>query len=128
MEVIKVVMIGIAGMMLGLLLKGTRPEYMVYISLGAGVCIFSYMTEKIAYLFSSVLQLQEYLPLDIKYFVILLKMIGAAYVAQFSSGLCKDAGYSAVASQIEVFTKLYMMVLSMPVLLALMETIRSFLS
>ena len=54
MEVIKVVMIGIAGMMLGLLLKGTRPEYMVYISLGAGVCIFSYMTEKIAYLFSSV--------------------------------------------------------------------------
>ena len=54
-------------------------------------------------------------------------MLGAAYVAQFSSGLCKDAGYSAVASQIEVFTKLYMMVLSMPVLLALMETIRSFL-
>ena len=48
-------------------------------------------------------------------------------MAQFSSGLCKDAGYSAVASQIEVFTKLYMMVLSMPVLLALMETIRSFL-
>ena len=45
MEVIRIVMIGITGMLLGLLLKGTRPEYTVYLSLGAGICIFSYMTE-----------------------------------------------------------------------------------
>ena len=35
MEVIRIVMIGITGMLLGLLLKGTRPEYTVYLSLGA---------------------------------------------------------------------------------------------
>ena len=40
MEVIRIVMIGITGMLLGLLLKGTRPEYTVYLSLGAGICIF----------------------------------------------------------------------------------------
>lgn len=28
MEVIRIVMIGITGMLLGLLLKGTRPEYL----------------------------------------------------------------------------------------------------
>ena len=32
MEVIRIVMIGITGMLLGLLLKGTRPEYTVYLS------------------------------------------------------------------------------------------------
>ena len=41
MEVLKVVMLGMTGMLLGILLKGTRPEYSVYLSLAAVICIFS---------------------------------------------------------------------------------------
>ena len=67
MEVVKIVMLGMTGVCLGLLLKETKPEYAVYISLAVGVFIFSYMTEKIAYLFSSILKLREYLPLEEKY-------------------------------------------------------------
>lgn len=58
----------------------------------------------------------------------LLKMIGIAYVGQFSAGICKDAGYSAIAGQIEIFSRLSILVLSIAVLMALMETIRGFLS
>ena len=127
MEVVKIVMLGMTGVCLGLLLKETKPEYAVYISLAVGVFIFSYMTEKIAYLFSSILKLREYLPLEEKYLTVLLKMIGVTYLAQFF-GICKDAGYSSIAGQIEIFAKLYIMVLSIPVLLALMEAIHSFLA
>ena len=49
MEVVKIIMLGMTGMLLGLLLKGTRPEYSVYLSLAAGICIFMYMTEQLAY-------------------------------------------------------------------------------
>lgn len=73
MEVLKVVMLGMTGMLLGILLKGTRPEYSVYLSLAAGICIFSYMTGKLSYLFSSVLKIQEYLPVDAQYLETLLK-------------------------------------------------------
>lgn len=128
MEVVKIIMLGMTGMLLGLLLKGSRPEYSVYISLAAGICIFTSMTGQLSYLFSSIEKLQEYLPLDTKYLAVLLKMIGITYISQFSSGICKDAGYSAIGGQIEIFSKLYLMVLSIPVLLALMETIHSFLS
>lgn len=128
MEVVKIIMLGMTGMLLGLLLKGTRPEYSVYLSLAAGICIFMYMTGQLSYLFSSVAKLQEYLPLDTKYLAVLLKMIGITYISQFSSGICKDVGYSAIAGQIEIFSKLYLMVLSIPVLLALVETIHSFLA
>ena len=83
MEVVKIVMLGMTGVCLGLLLKETKPEYAVYISLAVGVFIFSYMTEKIAYLFSSILKLREYLPLEEKYLTVLLKMIGVTYLAQF---------------------------------------------
>ncbi|HJB33469.1 MAG TPA: stage III sporulation protein AD [Candidatus Blautia merdipullorum] len=128
MEVVRIVMLGMTGVLLGLFLKGTKPEYSIYISLAAGILIFFYMTEKLSYLFSSVLKIQEYLPLDTEYLTTLLKIIGITYIGQFSSGICKDAGYGAIGGQIEIFTKLYIMVLSMPVLLALMETIHSVLS
>ena len=128
MEVVRIVMLGMTGVLLGLFLKGTKPEYSIYISLAAGILIFFYMTEKLSYLFSSVLKIQEYLQLDTEYLTTLLKIIGITYIGQFSSGICKDAGYGAIGGQIEIFTKLYIMVLSMPVLLALMETIHSVLS
>lgn len=128
MEVLKIVMLGMTAMLLGILLKGTKPEYSVYLSIAAGVCIFFYMAEKLSYLLTSVLQIQEYLPMDIKYLTTLLKMIGVTYISQFSSGICRDAGYGAIAGQIEIFTKLYIMALSMPVLLALMQTIHGFWS
>lgn len=128
MEVVKIVMLGMTGMLLGLLLKNTKPEYSVYLSLAVGICIFSYLIGKLSYLFSSVLKIQEYLPLDAEYLATLLKMIGATYIGQFSSSICRDAGYSSIAGQIEIFTKIYLMALSMPVLLALMEAVSGFLS
>ena len=36
---------------------------------------------------------------------ILLKMAGVTYVAEFASGICKDAGYQNIAVQIEIFSQ-----------------------
>lgn len=72
-------------------------------------------------------QIQSFLTLDTEYIAIMLKMVGITYIAQFSSGICKDAGYQAIAAQIEIFGKLAIFVVGMPVLLALLETIQEFL-
>ena len=127
MEVVKIVMIGITGVLLALFLKESKPEYSVYLSFAVGICILGYAVEKLSYLLESIKKIQEFLPVDEKYVLVLLKMTGATYIGQFSSSICKDAGYAAIAGQIELFVKLYLMVLSLPVLLALVETIHNFL-
>ena len=127
MEVVKIVMIGITGVLLALFLKESKPEYSVYLSFAVGICILGSAVEKLSYLFESIKKIQEFLPVDEKYVLVLLKMTGATYIGQFSSSICKDAGYAAIAGQIELFVKLYLMVLSLPVLLALVETIHNFL-
>ena len=127
MEVVKIVMIGITGVLLALFLKESKPEYSVYLSFAVGICILGYAVEKLSYLFEIIKKIQELLPVDEKYVLVLLKMTGATYIGQFSSSICKDAGYAAIAGQIELFVKLYLMVLSLPVLLALVETIHNFL-
>ena len=62
------------------------------------------------------------------YLAALFKMIGVTYIAEFASGLCKDSGYNSIANQIEMFGKLSVMALSMPILIALMQTIEGFLT
>ena len=70
----------------------------------------------------------NYINMDTAYIGTLIKMLGITYVAEFSAGICKDAGYQTIALQIEIFGKLAVLVLSMPVLMALLNTIKEFLS
>ena len=120
MDIIKISLLGVCGVILGFLMKGTKPEYACFITVGIGV-------GKIYYLFESLGKIQETLPVDTEYISTLVKMIGITYIGQFASGICKDAGYSTTAAQIELFCKLSVMVLSMPVLMALLKTIQEFM-
>lgn len=127
MDVMRIALLGISGVFLGIFLKEIRPEYAMYISLAVGICILLAATGRLLYVFEMLGKLKGYIPVESTYLDILVKMIGITYVGQFSAGLCKDAGYQAVAGQIELFAKLSILVLSMPVLLALLETIQEFL-
>ena len=95
---------------------------------GIGLVILGLAVGKISYLFQSLERLKQSLPIDGSYITTLLKMIGITYIGQFSSGICRDAGYSSTGAQIELFCRLSVMVLSMPVLLALLDTIQGFLA
>ena len=127
MDIIKISLIGIGGVMLGFLLKGARSEYASFITMGIGIVILGLAVGKLEYLFSSLDKLRQSIPVESSYLSALIKMIRITYIVQFSSGICKDAGYQATGAQIELFCKLSIMVLSMPVLLALLETIQEFL-
>ena len=50
-------------------------------------------------------------------------MTGITYVAEFAASLCRDAGHQAIASQIEIFAKLSLLAVSLPVVTALLDTI-----
>ena len=96
-------------------------------TVGAGLCILAGTVGKMQYLLGMLAQMKSYLPVDSSYLNTLLKMLGITYVGQFSAGICKDAGYSSIAGQIELFARLAVLAVSMPVLLALLETVHDFL-
>lgn len=128
MDIVRISLLGLGGVMLGVLLKGTKPEYTGFITMGIGLLILTLAVGKLEYLFESVKKLKDSLSVEADYFSTLVKMLGIAYVGQFSAGICRDAGYQATGAQIELFCKLSIMVLSMPVLLGLLDTIQEFLA
>ena len=128
MDILKISVLGTAGVLLGILLKDRAPEYVSLVTMGIGLVILGLAVGKISYLFQSLERLKQSLPIDGSYITTLLKMIGITYVAEFAAGICKDAGYGAVGTQIEIFGKLSVLAVSMPILLALIETLQVFLS
>lgn len=126
MDVIKVGLLAIAGIMLAVQFKGQKQEYGLYIGFSISLMIFTFSIGRLEAVMVQVNNLKNFLGSQSEYLGILLKVIGITYVCEFCSGICKDSGYSSVASQIEIFGKLTVLLSGMPVLLALIETIQNF--
>lgn len=128
MNMVQIGVIGTMGVLLAVQFKRGKEEYGVYISLAVSLLIFACVLGHMKTIIEAVRMLGNYIHMDMAYIGTLIKMLGITYIAEFSSGICKDAGYQAVAVQIEIFGKLAVMILSMPVLMTLLSTIRDFLS
>lgn len=128
MTVITVAAFGIVSVLLAVQFKGLKGEYAVYLAAAAGLAIVSYGLLKLETILEAARQIQEYIKINPVYLMVLIKMIGIAYVAEFASGICRDAGFSSIGVQIEVFGKLSILAVSMPVVLALLETLEGFLA
>lgn len=128
MNVIQIGIIGVIGAILAVQLKGGKAEYGIYVAMAVSVILFFFIIDRLGVFVSTVGELASYIDMDAGYLATMLKMIGITYIAEFSSGICKDAGYQTIAGQIEIFGKLTILTLGMPVLMALLETIREFLS
>lgn len=123
MDIIKLSVFGISAVLMALILKSYRPEYSHYISIATCICIFLFVGTKLETLIGYAEKMQEMVHLDASYLAMILKMAGITYVAEFASNICKDSGYQTVAGQIELFAKLSILVIGMPIMLAFMETI-----
>ena len=123
----KIAVLGLTGALMGLLMKEMNSQFSIYISMISCMLIFFYAVSRLGFLGETLENIQGAIHMEDSYLKIILKMIGVTYLADFAANLCRDAGYSAIAGQVEFFGKISLLTLSLPVLTALMETIDEFL-
>lgn len=128
MSMIQIGVVGVIGALLAIQFKSGKTEYGIYMSIAVSILIFASIVDRLAVFVTTVEQINQYIKIDTSYIATMLKMIGITYIAEFSSSVCKDAGYQTIAVQIEIFSKLTILALGMPVLLTLLQTIREFLA
>lgn len=61
--------------------------------------------------------------LNMVYVETILKIIGIAYIAEFGTQLAKDAGQGSIASKIELAGKILILVMALPILTVIIETV-----
>lgn len=123
----KIACLGLSGVLLGILLKQMGSPFGELVSLCTCLLIVFFAVGKLGFVLEMLDGLQDKINLEAGYFKILMKITGITYLADFASSLCKDAGYSAIAGQIELFGKISVLAVSSPIIMTLIETIYSFL-
>ena len=123
MEIIKIIAIALISLIIIILLKQYKPEFAIYISLLAGVLIIFLIMDKFTGIIELIKSISNKANINNQFITILLKITGIAFLSEFAVSICKDSGETAIASKIEIGTKIIIISMSIPIISSLLEII-----
>jgi stage III sporulation protein AD len=122
-EIIKIIGIGLVALIIIVLIKQYRPEFAIYISISAGILILLLVMDKLTNVIELLQSIATKTSINSEFLSLLLKITGIAFLAEFAVSVCKDSGENAIASKIEIGSKIVIISLSIPIISNLLEVI-----
>ena len=122
-EIIKIVGIGLIALVISIVLKQYRPEYTIYVSIVAGILILVFIMSKITGIINLLKSISDKTYINKQFLSILLKITVIAIITEFAVSICTDAGEKAIASKIEIGSKVIIIAMSIPIISSLLELI-----
>ncbi|AXI09433.1 stage III sporulation protein AD [Oceanobacillus zhaokaii] len=127
MDILQIVILGIIASILYIILKQINASFAFILILITGIIIFMSIINQIGVIFQLIQTLGQKANVQGMYLETILKIIGIAYVAELGASLTKEAGLGAVAKNIELAGKIFILLLAVPIITAVIEAIISFL-
>lgn len=123
MEIIKIIGIALVALVIIILLKQYKPEFSIYISLLTGVLILILVMDKLTGIINLLETMASNASINSTFLTLLIKITGIAFLSEFAVSICKDAGEGAIASKIEIGSKIIIISMSIPIISSLLEII-----
>lgn len=123
MEIIQVVGLGLIATILILVVKEQKPIFAFLLAVTTSVMIFLFLIGKIGNVIRMLEDLAESSGVQVIYLKTVLKIIGIAYIAEMGAQVVRDAGQESIASKIEMAGKVLILVLAVPIISIIIETV-----
>lgn len=123
MEIIKIIGIALIALIIIIMLKQYRPEYTIFISILTGVLILFLVMDRLTGIVNLIESIQDKFSINTKFIALLIKITGIAFLSEFAVSVCKDSGEAAIASKIEIGSKIIIISMSIPIISSLLEII-----
>jgi len=123
MDIVKIIGVGLIALIIIILLKQYKPEFVIYVSLIAGALILVMVLDKLTGIVDLLSNLSSKAGVSSQFLGILLKITGIAFLTEFAVSICNDAGESAIANKIDLGGKIIIIAISVPIISALLELI-----
>lgn len=114
MDIYSVIALGLVATTLCILLKQYQPEYALFVSIISGFIIFSVVITNLLPTFTMMSNLMTQAQIKSDYVEAIVKTLGVCYLTQLVTDSCKDAGQTAIASKVEMASKVYIILLALP--------------
>ena len=126
MNMITISLIAIVGVITAVIIKGYKPEISLMVMIALSLFFLAWMLEIFGEMQSQFQAIAEELEQNISFYKTLFKIMGITYICEFSSGICKDAGHSAIAGQIEIVGKMLVLLSGIPILISVIQLIQNY--
>lgn len=110
---------------MALIIKEQKPAFASLLVIFVSIIIFLFLVDQIYEIIRMLERIAITANVNMMYVETILKIIGIAYIAEFGSQITKDAGQGAIASKIEMAGKILILVMAIPILTVIIETIIS---
>ena len=127
MDIVKIIGVGFIAVIIIVILKQYRPEFAIYASIIAGVIIILMITDTLSGIINLLQDIANRTNVNTQFLKILMKITGIAILTEFAVSICKDSGETAVANKIDIGGKVIIISMSIPIIRALLETVRKIL-
>lgn len=121
MIILKICVIAIACVILISLIRIYKPEFTIEAVLCASLLLLFYIVGSIQYSFTYLADIYDQLSYGKTYFPVILKALGIAYVTEFTSAICQDAGEKSIAGKVELAGKIAIFFVALPVFTSLLK-------
>ena len=123
MEIIKIIGIALIALIIIIMLKQYRPEYAIFISILTGILILFLVMDRLTGIINLIESIQDKFSINTQFIALLIKITGIAFLSEFGISVCKDSGEDAIASKIEIGSKIIIISMSVPIISSLLEII-----
>ena len=120
MDIIKIIGVGLIALIIIIILKQYRPEFVIYVSIIAGVIILILIMDKVSAIIDLLTSLSNKTVINNEFLVLLIKITGIAFLTEFSVSICKDSGETAIANKIDIGGKVLIISMSIPIIASLL--------
>ena len=123
MDIIQIVAAALIITVLIILVKKIGKEIGTMVSILGGILIFFMVLPGLIHVINVLNGLANQIDTNIEHVPIILRIIGVAYIAEFATQICKDAGESAIGTKVELAGKVIIMVMSAPIIVSFLNMI-----
>ena len=123
MEILKIIGIVLIALIIIVMLKQYKPEFVIYVSLIAGALILFIVVDKLTGIINLLQSLASKASINTEFLTLLIKITGIAFLSEFAVSICKDAGEGAIANKMEIGAKIIIISMSIPIISSLLEII-----
>ena len=127
MSILKIAAIGLIGVLLASLTKTVNKDISIYVVLATVALLLIYIVGEISGVFVYLETIYNNINYGREFFPIIIKVLAVAYIADFTSQLCKDAGEASIGTKVELAGKLIIFYMAMPIFTAILKLIDSLL-
>ena len=120
---LKIVAVAFVTILANILVKQTKPEIALIISIVGGLLIIIMTIDSFKQVLSNFLHIFQSTGINNNLLTPLFKIIAIGYIAEFAANICQDAGAASIADKILFAAKLVILLVALPIITTVIDMV-----